>query len=173
MKNLIIHKQVFFPKTVYYTYIDDDICDEVNKIAYKEKDTWKKDLVNVKAKTSGWHSEHYPMIKEISEFITKKILPQISNNEKWYNHECWINYYKKGDKADPHNHYGDNIRMSAILLTTHTQKNCLKFMDFDQIESVDERKGLLIIFPPELEHMVEEVADKERISVAFNFRVYD
>jgi hypothetical protein len=173
MKNLIIHKQVFFPKTVYYTYIDDDICDEVNKIAYKEKDTWKKGLKNVKAKTSGWYSEHYPIIKELSQFICNQILPKISNYKKWYVNNSWINYYKQGDKAEPHNHFGESIYMCAILLTTNTSKNCLKFIDFDQIESVNEKKGLLIIFPPELEHMVEEVTDKERISVAFDFTVND
>ena len=170
MKDLILHKAVYFPQIVYHTVIDEEICDQINAVTEKEKHKWKKGLRNVKALTSGWDSQHYPIIKDISDFIIEKILPNIMNVSNLICESCWINAYTKGDSAKPHDHIGAD--MCAVLLTTNTSKNCLKFIDNlaqSLVEEVNEQKGLLIIFPPELVHLVEEVEDQQRITVAFNF----
>lgn len=170
MKDLVLHKTVYFPKIVYHTILDEEICDEINSITRKEKHKWEKGLKNVKALTSGWNSSHYSVIQDLSSFVCLKILPSITDTSNWFCRDCWINAYAKGDSADAHNHIGTD--MCAILLTTNTSKNCLKFIEHNLMEQVDEQKGLLIIFPPELNHLVEKVEDEERITVAFNFQ-YD
>ena len=167
MKDLVLNKTLYFPKVVYHTVLDEEICNQVNGLANKEKSNWKKDLNNVKAITSGWHSFHYPILNDLSQFICSKILPSVSPHQKWKTKHVWVNVYSRGDKAKPHDHIG--VDMCAVLLTTKTTKNCLKFMENNMLEQVNEQKGLLIIFPPELVHLVEEVEDQQRITVAFNF----
>lgn len=170
MKDLVLHKNSLFSKLVYHTILDKDICDQVNDLANKEKSNWKKDLQNVKAITSGWYSFHYPILNDLSQFICSKILPSISHHQKWKTKHVWVNVYSIGDKALPHDHIASDTNMCAVLLTTKTSKNCLKFMENNMIDEINEEKGLLIIFPPELVHLVEEVEDQQRITVAFNFQ---
>jgi hypothetical protein len=182
MHDLQINKTSWFPTEVYDCDIEHHYCDQILKIVSEDKDRWNKNLKNVQALTSGWEGLRYPVLTEISDFITNKILPIIGQHNNWhYNNwktvSAWINFYTPGDKALPHNHANDHY--SAILIVKPSTGNLI-FEDPKQIHTlyppfekhlgqrINENKGKLILFPSYLYHYVSE-CDDERVSVAFNF----
>jgi hypothetical protein len=174
---LNIQKTTWFPTEVYSCVIDKSICDEIKKIVEIEKNNWKKGLLNVKAKTSGWNGLRYPVVKSISDLACSSILPSIFKKEKWKCREAWINFYQKGDSTDIHNHY--NSDYCAILLVQsdsnklifkniHNMLSLPKEFEAGKDERINEQDGLFIFFPSWVYHQVEECIG-ERITVAFNF----
>ena len=175
--SLILNKVNFFPVEVYSVTVEKHTCDEIVKIVEEEKNNWDKDLLNVKAKTSGWNGLRFPIIKEISNFSCKEILPKIYSTGEWKCEEAWINYYQEGDYTHVHNHASKTY--SAVLIAK-TKCNALVFENIANIyslgnykkihnnEKINEQDGLFIFFPSWLFHSVEKCTD-ERITVAFNF----
>ena len=109
MNDYHLNKTSWFPTEVYDCDIGNDYCDQILKIVNEDKDKWTKGLKNVKALTSGWEGLKYPVLEEISNFITDKILPTIGQHNNWHynnwkNVSAWINFYTPGDKALPNNH---------------------------------------------------------------------
>jgi len=181
--NLEINKSNWFSTKVFSTVLDKAYCDEINSIVEKEQDQWKKNLQNIKAKTSGWYGLRYPIVQEISNFACDKLLPTIGETEKWkYNtwktESAWINFYQKGDAADLHNHFFSDY--CGVFITKTSASNLKfvtplsmhgyykKFESTNYAELITERKGLFILFPSYLFHEVSD-CQSDRISVAFNF----
>jgi len=183
MDNIEIQRNSWFETDIFSFFMDEKYCDQINDIVEKEKSSWKKGLQNVKAKTSGWNGLRFPVIQEISNFLTKKILPSIGEaknfqRNNWETMEAWINYYQKGDSTEPHHHF---FSAYCAILITKTNESKLKFInplemhgyyksfyDKKRDEKINEKKGLCILFPSYAFHAVEQCSD-DRISVAFNF----
>lgn len=180
--SLNIQKNNFFPINVFHCKIDESYCDEVEAVVARDKESFKKNLRNVRAKTSGWDGYRIPVIREMSHFFCDKILPSIGESMKWeWNNwqpkETWINLYEKGDFTKLHHHHP--VDYAAILIVKPGKGN-LRFYDPnffsivrrpfepETIETINEERGMAIFFPSFLFHDVSNVQE-ERITVAFNF----
>lgn len=181
--NLNIHKNNFFPINIFSCKIDESYCDEIEALVEKENSSFEKNLKNVRAKTSGWNGNRYPILKEISEFFCSKVLPSIGETLNWqFNNwkpvESWINLYEKGDYTRLHHHHPNDY--CAILIVKPGKGN-LRFYDpnyfstirraFEPeiVETINEEKGTVLFFPSFLFHDVTDIQEK-RITVAFNFQ---
>ena len=175
--SLTLNKQIIFPVEIYSIILEKNIFDQVIQIVEKEKDSWNKNLLNVKAKTSGWDGLRFAEIRQIADFCCTKILPKIHSESDWKCEEAWINYYNKGDFANIHNHAAKSY--SAIFIAK-SESSSLVFKNIANIygygnyktphkdEKINEQDGLLILFPSWVLHEVEECTG-ERITVALNF----
>jgi len=181
--NYNIHPVNLFPATVFHTQIDEQLCDKLIEKVMIDKDTWVKGLKNVHAKTTGWDClDKYEEVYEINLLMNKTLLPKIAENQNWkYNNwktvHAWINFYEKGDFTRLHNHTGSDFCAILILkpgegnLAFHNHRNILGLSrSFEQLtdEKINEKKGTLIFFSPDLFHSVSD-CQSDRISVAFNF----
>lgn len=181
--NYNIYPVDWFPINVFHTKVDDEICDKLIEKVMIDKDTWKKGLKNVHAKTTGWNClGKYKELDEINFLITQTLLPKIGESQNWkYNNwstrEAWINFYEKGDFAQIHCHGGSDF--CAVLILKPGEGNLLfhrrqhiesESRPFEQVtdERINEKKGTLIFFPSYLYHSVTE-SKSDRVSVAFNF----
>ena len=172
---------VFFKS--FFFFVEENICDEINKIVDDENHLWNKGLLNVNAKTSNWDGLRYSPIKKLTELCVSDVLPYISkiNNfsySNWYTESAWINFYQTGDNSTIHHHFFNDF---CAILITKCSENCLKFyspmhihgykkpFETDNlIEKINEKKGLFIFFPSYIYHSVSR-CEKDRVSVAFNF----
>ena len=50
-----IEKTNFFPVEIHNFFVEKQTCEDILKIVDDEKDNWNNNLLNVKAKTSGWN----------------------------------------------------------------------------------------------------------------------
>ena len=181
--NYNIHPVNWFPLTVFHTQIEDHLCDKLTEKVMVDKDTWKKGLNNVHAKTTGWNClGRYKDLDEINFLITQTLLPKIGESQNWkYNNwftrDAWINFYEKGDFTQLHHHFFSDFCGVLIIkpgegnLLFHDFRNIQGLCkDFEQLrdEKINEKKGTLILFPAYLYHSVTE-CKSDRISVAFNF----
>jgi len=185
--NIELQRTPWFTTEVFSFFVDEHYCDAVNDIVAKDSDDWQSGLKNVKAKTSNWDGLRYPVIKELANFASEKVLPSIGETKNfkhnnWITREAWINFYEKDNQAIPHHHFFSDF---CGILITKTKESNLKFisplmvhgyfkefMNADSIQRINEKKGLFIFFPSYLFHQVEECKE-ERISVAFNFEAQD
>tara|TARA_R100001129_G_scaffold186486_1_gene178418 strand:- start:92 stop:679 length:588 start_codon:yes stop_codon:yes gene_type:complete len=183
MTDLQIEVSELFSTSIYTCKVDDNFCDALSQKVISDKDSWQKGLKNVDALSSGWDGlDKYEELKNISNWISQSILPQIGQAQNWkYNNwwckSAWINFYEKGDTAKLHNH--KFMDYCGILILKPGNGN-LVFVSSDVVmdnvrpfqtienQKVNEKKGTLILFP---DHMFHQVIDCEnqRISVAFNF----
>ena len=177
-----ITKHLWFPEKVYNVQINENVCDEIIQLVEKDKITWKKNLKNVQALTSGWNGTRYPIIKSLSDHITKDILPEIGKDQSWkFNNwqtdDAWINFYQEKDEAFAHNHQG--CHYCAVLIVKPSNGNLVfchrgliekdntSFKNYE-LQEINEKKGSLILFPQNMYHYVS-ACTSERITVAFNF----
>lgn len=181
--NLTLNKVSLFPTNIFECNIDYDYCDRIIDLVDKEKDSWKKDLKNVKALTTGWDGLRYPILQEIGNFACSKILPSIGEDQQWaYSNwetkEAWVNFYKEKDYTKTHNHFFADF--CAVLIVKEGNGN-LNFCNIKDMigakrnfeseihEKINEKKGSFIFFPSWLNHYVSNVKE-DRITVAFNFK---
>ena len=86
-------------------------------------------------------------------------------------HGFWFNEMLPGQRTTLHSHEEDDERLSAVyyLLSPAGSGRLILHDDEAQI-AVTPRPGLLVLFPPDLPHEVEENrSDSTRLSIAFNF----
>jgi len=86
-------------------------------------------------------------------------------------HGCWFNEMHPGHRTTLHSHEEDDELLSAVYyLACPTGSGRLLLRDDEAVISVTPRPGLLVLFPPDLPHEVEQNAsNRTRLSVAFNF----
>jgi hypothetical protein len=86
-------------------------------------------------------------------------------------HGFWFNEMHPGHRTTLHSHEEDDELLSAVYyLACPTGSGRLLLRDDEAVISVTPRPGLLVLFPPDLPHEVEQNASKRtRLSVAFNF----
>ena len=191
---LFIEKCWSFPLAKHKEYkegIKQILLVEKNKIKHHHTTEAKKKC-NVFAWRSDWNShKNYPIIKQIGADIGNHIV-EILKEEKVkfdinYNFlnlaSSWINNYKKGNYAVPHNHF---IYGYSAVYFTNIPENSSEFIFYNPIginleSELDENKptlqlnmpeGAAIVFRGYLQHGVSEhQSDKERTTVAFNYEL--
>jgi len=86
-------------------------------------------------------------------------------------HGFWFNEMHPGHRTTLHSHEEDDELLSAVYyLACPTGSGRLLLRDDEAVISVTPRPGLLVLFPPDLPHEVEQNAsNRTRLSVAFNF----
>jgi len=143
---------------------------------------------NVKARRTAWNSHlRYPALNNLS-FEIKKYLESFIESEGYDIPElkiqdCWINWYKKNQFAQPHKH---NSVLSVVLFVdvqdtdakfffhadkrvTLVKKNEIK-TNFNSIKNVNAKNGTVLFFDGMISHSVSpNVTNKNRITVAFNY----
>jgi len=83
----------------------------------------------------------------------------------------WFNAMGPGHRTTPHTHDEDDELLSAVYYVTVPEDSgeLLLYADPATVRVTPE-PGLLVLFPPSLEHEVEENrSDRLRLSIAFNF----
>ena len=141
-------------------HINQIILVEENKNIHKH-DTLPKEACNVMAKRTAWNShQRYPALdilcneikKHLKEFIKKENydVPSLEIAD------CWINWYKKNQYAQPHKH-------GSALSVAHT--------NFSNIKELTVKDGTVLIFDGSVSHSVSSnLTDNTRVTVAMNFK---
>jgi hypothetical protein len=143
--------------------IKKDFNDSIKKEILSIKDSWKKDLNNVKALTSGWQPD-YSFFKTLNEQMCLKLneITKIKlKPDSW-----WANYYNKGHFTKLHHHQPALI--SSVVFIKIDNTNPLYFNLKPGILNVKEEEGLVIVFDSKLEHGVNS-CNEERITLAVDF----
>jgi hypothetical protein len=140
-------------------------CVNISNFVYQEKDNWKKDLNNVKSLTSGFNPD-YKFLHDIGDFCCSKILSNFENNTSWKKSCWWINFYNKGNYANPHRHLPEEYSM--IIIIKPSENNCLHFKVDEKDTLIKEQEGLSLIFKSNLQHWVDPV-NSDRITIAMDF----
>jgi hypothetical protein len=83
----------------------------------------------------------------------------------------WFNEMGPGHRTSLHSHEEEDELLSAVYyLQVPADSGCLVLWDGDTAHRIVPQEGMLLLFPPELPHEVEENrSDATRLSVAFNF----
>jgi hypothetical protein len=86
-------------------------------------------------------------------------------------HGFWFNEMQPGQRTTLHSHEEDDELLSAVYYLECPQgSGRLLLQDDEAVIAVTPRPGLLVLFPPDLPHEVEQNAShRTRLSVAFNF----
>lgn len=144
---------------------------------------------------NNWISESQDVLnlepfKNISSEICDKVaeyfygILKISTETQLYITESWINKTEKGQSHHRHWH-PNSILSGVVILSGNSETGRLKFItsQFDTLEfevtesnlynskswSIPSVSGNIIIFPSNVEHLVEEYqGDEPRISLSFN-----
>ena len=161
---------------------------EENKNIHKH-DTLPKEACNVMAKRTAWNShQRYPALdilcneikKHLKEFIKKENydVPSLEIAD------CWINWYKKNQYAQPHKH-GSAL---SVVLFVDVEKSNSKFFfhsnsnfvlvkeedahtNFSNIKELTVKDGTVLIFDGSVSHSVSSnLTDNTRVTVAMNFK---
>lgn len=83
----------------------------------------------------------------------------------------WFNEMHPGQRTTPHDHTGGDELLSGVYYVNFpADSGRLVLHDDEAVITVTPRAGLLVLFPPDLPHEVEEHRGVgTRLSVAFNF----
>jgi hypothetical protein len=83
----------------------------------------------------------------------------------------WFNEMHPGQRTTPHDHTGGDELLSGVYyVNCPADSGRLVLHDDEAVITVTPRPGLLVLFPPDLPHEVEEHRGQgTRLSVAFNF----
>ncbi len=86
-------------------------------------------------------------------------------------HGFWFNEMHPGQRTTRHSHEEDDELLSGVYyVACPADSGDLLLHDDEAVIRVTPRPGLLVLFPPDLPHEVEENrSDATRLSVAFNF----
>ncbi len=114
--------------------------------------------------------ELIPEIQPLIEAVERAAMEVLGRGEPI---RCgfWFNAMGPGQRTTPHSHEEDDELLSAVYYVTVPENSgeLLLYADPATIRVTPE-PGLLVLFPPSLEHEVEENrSDELRLSIAFNF----
>ena len=170
-----------FSKPIFKTYVDISNVDLSNI-------KWAKNYQNWISSSQQILEE--PEFKDFGDRVYQGVaeyfygIMQASTNVELYITESWFNKTEKGQSH--HRHWHPNSLLSAVVyLESEGDSGCIKFitsqydtLEYNMIESnlynsrswsVLPEKGSMLVFPSNVEHMVEEyLGDTPRISLAFN-----
>ena len=188
----IIRQEMLWPTPYWHTIIWEFMRSKT-KVSFNEDMTgWilgkmEREKSVIKSNRGGWQSELQnpkgellPLVKEIAEFC--KHLPLDIKEIRVP--QLWINVNKKGDWNTIHQH-GQYHLSGTYYIKVPKDSGKLVFRDprpgaigntfinysFDkgEFKTVNIMEGLLMIWPPYLDHFVQpSQTDEERISVSFD-----
>ena len=179
-----------------------DNCKELNQnitdLAYKLREEDSGGMV--RSNYGGWHSdtmfhihkEVYPL-RVVLEQILENILQESKINKdeptRPYNFspDMWCNINNKGDMNTVHTHPGAHYSGTYYVKVPEGDAGDLQFVDtrchqsflkgndiFNHTCRVIPAEGAIYIFRSDMHHLVyPNKTDKDRISIAFNFTLYD
>ena len=113
--------------------------------------------------------QRLPELLAVSEFVLAAA-SRILRLDRLH-HGFWFNEMQPGHRTTLHSHEEDDELLSAVYyLKCSENSGRLILHDEDARIMVTPRPGLLVLFPPDLPHEVEENTGQEtRLSIAFNF----
>lgn len=114
-------------------------------------------------------ADKLPELEPVSDFILGSAHAVLSGQP--LRHGFWFNEMQPGQRTSLHSHEELDECLSAVYyVTCPADSGRLILHDDDARIVVTPRAGLLVMFPPDLPHEVEENAsDEMRLSIAFNF----
>ena len=169
--------------------INQIILVEENKNIH-EHDTSPEEACNVMAKRTAWNShQRYPALNmlcnEIRVYLNKFIEKENYDIPDLEVADCWINWYKKNQYAQPHKHGG----VLSVVLFVDVEKSNSKFFfhsdnnavfvkednvhtNFSNVKELTAKDGTVIFFDGSVFHSVSSnTTDNTRVTVAINFGV--
>ena len=144
---------------------------------------------NVVAQRTSWNShQRYPIMYDISEEMST-VLKQYVELEGYdiprlELFQCWINWYKKDEYANPHDHghvlscvlFVDVEDTDAHFIFNSNRRTILQkkedtSINYSNLKFLTPKNGTVIFFDGSVMHSVSpNQSDKTRITAAFNFR---
>lgn len=112
---------------------------------------------------------HIPELAPVSELALRVARQLLATPE--LRQGFWFNEMQAGQRTSLHSHEELDERLSAVYYVTCPEDSGRLILHDDEAQIlVTPRAGLLVLFPPDLPHEVEENRSEEtRLSVAFNF----
>ena len=194
-----VNKIPIFTQEVFYFTLSnfEEWKKQINQIILVEEnknihghDTTPKQECNVMAKRTAWNShQRYPVLQSLCDEIKDRIEKFIEKED--YDipnleiENCWINWYKKNQYAQPHKH-GDVL---SVVLFVDVEKSNSKFLfnsnnyavfvkkndantNFSNVKELTARDGTVIFFDGSIFHSVSSnTTDNTRVTIAINFKV--
>ena len=113
--------------------------------------------------------QRLPELAPLSEFVVAAATQILHRSP--LRHGFWFNEMHPGHSTTLHSHEEEDELLSAVCyLTCPENSGRLILHDDDAQIVVRPRPGLVVLFPPDLPHEVEENASRDiRLSIAFNF----
>ena len=148
---------------------------------------------NVKANRTAWDSHfRYPIVNSLNEEIVNIIYQFIEEENfdapKIKVEDCWINWYKKNDHAEPHDHgkhlsivYFVDVEDTKASFLFHENNNFRLVKknenseEINIVKKIHAKDGMVLMFNGNICHSVTpNQTDEERVTLALNFCVvYD
>ena len=167
--------------------IKEIILVEENKNIHSH-DTSPEEACNVMAKRTAWNSHQrysalHMLCNEVKIYLKKFIEKENYDVPDLEVMDCWINWYKKNQYAQPHQHGG----VSSFVLFVDVEKSDSKFFfhsnnnavfikkeetytNFSNTIQVDAKDGTVLFFDGSVRHSVSpNDTDNNRVTVAINF----
>jgi uncharacterized protein (TIGR02466 family) len=170
-------------------HINQIVLVEENDQIHKH-DTSPEEQCNVMARRTAWNShQRYPILNDLceeirlylKEFIKKEgyDIPDIEVKD------CWVNWYKKNQYAQPHVH---GHQLSAVLFVDVEKTNSKFFFhannyavfvkknemrsNFSNLVELNVKDGTVLFFDGSIPHSVSSnITNNNRITVALNFKL--
>ena len=188
----IIKQELMWPTPYWHTMIWDFMRSE-RSISFNEDFTgWilgqmEKNKSVKKSNRGGWQSDLYkpegefkPLVKEIKEFCSHLPL----DIKEIFIPQLWVNVNKRGDWNTIHQHGAYHLAGTYyVKVPKDSGRICFRdprpsaignvFVNYSfdkgEFKKVNIMEGLLMIWPPYLDHFVEpSQTDEERISISFD-----
>ena len=153
-------------------------------------DTSPEDSCNIHAKRTAWNSHvRYPILNDLCNEIKNYLIDWIKQEDfdipSLDLEECWINWYKKDEYANPHEHgnmlscvlFVDVKDTNANFIFNSDRRTVLQKRDdtstnFSNLKILTPKDGTVIFFDGSLQHSVSaNKSTNTRITVAINYDV--
>jgi hypothetical protein len=114
-------------------------------------------------------AEYLPELTPVSDLALRMARSLLGTSA--LRHGFWFNEMQPGQRTSLHSHEELDECLSAVYYVTCPDDSGRLILHDDEAKIViDPRPGLLVLFPPDLPHEVEENRGRgTRLSVAFNF----
>jgi|TARA_R100000455_G_C6249110_1_gene106161 uncharacterized protein (TIGR02466 family) len=189
-----INKHTLFIEEVYsftlpnFNFYKDKIK-QIIRVEENIQSTAPDKQCNVVAQRTSWNShQRYPIMydlsQEISQIINQFIQLEGYDIPNLEIQDCWINWYKKDEYANPHDH-GSVLSSVLFVDVKDTDANFVFNSDkravfqkkddtstnFNNLKILTPKDGTVIFFDGSVMHSVSaNQSNKERVTAAFNYR---
>ena len=189
-----INKHTLFIEEVYsftlpnFNFYKDKIK-QIIRVEENIQSTAPDKQCNVVAQRTSWNShQRYPIMydlsQEISQIINQFIQLEGYDIPNLEIQDCWINWYKKDEYANPHDH-GSVLSSVLFVDVKDTDANFIFNSDkravfqkkddtstnFNNLKILTPKDGTVIFFDGSVMHSVSaNQSNKERVTAAFNYR---
>ena len=183
-----------FPSTVYSQKYGESLIEECKKsLLLKSKikcggDTWIHKPLNSNGTLNIFLDKDFDKLSKFFDLHVENYTKQLGMN-RVRREQAWLNFYKKGDSQEFHDHnfsaisgvfyLKGNKKDAATIIKSPLQDNPNDSpFDFNNPYTwknyrVNFEEGKLLLFKSSLQHCVEkQKEDSERITISFNYSRY-